>query len=193
VCVERPGKTAFLKMAYRAPSARHEDWFKLAILDSALSGPSGVGGGSTGNKTSRLYKALVETELAAGIGGGLLMSIDPHLYNLVATVRDGRSIQEVEDALNQQLERVRAEGITPSELDRAKKQARALFAYGTERVTSQAFWLAFTENLESYTWFEHYVSRLEAVTLEDVYQAAQRYLRPQNRVVGWLVPTGEAA
>ena len=82
------------------------------------------------------------------------------------------------------------EDITQAELDKARKQARALFAYSTERVTAQAFWLAFAENFDSYTWFENYIPRLEAVTIADVRDAAERYLRPQNRTVGWLIPTG---
>ena len=77
-----------------------------------------------------------------------------------------------------------------AELDKAKKQARALFAYSTEGVTGQGFWLAFAENFDSYQWFEDYVSRLSAVTLEEVNDVAKRYLRPQNRTIGWLVPTG---
>lgn len=190
VVVERPGNTTFLEVAYHAPPATSDDWFKLAILNSVLTGPSGMGGGSIDNKTSRLYKALVETELAVEIDGGVQPSIDPYLYDLVAVVRDGRSVEEVEKALDEQLERVLNENITQKELDKAQKQARALFAYGTERVTSQAFWLAFAENFESYSWFENYVARLSAVTIDDVRDVAQRYLRPQNRVVGYFIPTG---
>lgn len=81
--------------------------------------------------------------------------------------------------------------ISQHEIDRAKKQARALFAYSTESVTGQAFWLAFAENFAGYTWFEEYLTRLEAVTLEDVCRVAERYLTPQQRVVGWFVPTAE--
>ena len=81
------------------------------------------------------------------------------------------------------------ENITQKELDKARKQARALFAYGTERVSSQAFWLAFAENFHSYEWFLNYVDKLEAVTIDDVRSVAQKYLRPQNRTVGWFVPT----
>jgi predicted Zn-dependent peptidase len=57
-------------------------------------------------------------------------------------------------------------------------------------VTGQAFWLAFCENIGSYTWFEEYIDRLDAVTLADVVDVAKIYLRSQNRVVGWLIPTG---
>jgi zinc protease len=191
VMVERPGSgsTAFLEMAYRAPAATEDDWFKLAILNSILTGPSGMGGGID-NKTSRLYKAMVETELAVDVDGGLMPSIDPYLYDLMVTLRDGRTLEEVEAALNTQLVRIANENITQAELDKARKQARALFAYSTERVTAQAFWLAFAENFDTYIWFDHYVSRLEAVTIADVRDVAERYLRPQNRTVGWLIPTG---
>lgn len=189
VIVERPGNTQFLEVAYHVPPATDDDWFKLAILNSVLTGPSGMGGGGIDNKTSRLYKAIVETELAVDIDGGLLPSIDPYLFDLVATVRDERTIQEVETALDVQIDRMLNENITQKELDKAKKQARALFAYGTERVTSQAFWLAFAENFQSYEWFLNYVDKLSAVTIDDVRTVAQKYLRPQNRTVGWFVPT----
>lgn len=190
VQVERPGDTAFLQFAYRVPPATHPDWFKLAILDSVLSGPSSLGGGNIDNKTSRLYKSMVQTEIAAAAGGGLVPTIDPYLYEFTITLRDGRTHAEAEAVLNEQIERIRNEDITQAELDKAKKQARALFAYSTEGVTGQAFWLAFAENFDSYTWFERYVEHLEQVTIDDVRDVAQRYLRPQNRTVGWLIPTG---
>jgi zinc protease len=188
VTVERPGSTAFVQMAYRCPPATHSDWFTLSVLDSVLTGPSGMGGGAIDNKTSRLYRALVETELAVSVSGSMLPTVDPYVYTLVATVRDGRTPDEVEAAISAEIERMCSEPITQRELDKAKKQARALFAYSTEGVTGQAFWLAFSENFASYEWFEQYVGNLEAVTVDDVCQAAQRYLRRQQRTVGWLVP-----
>jgi zinc protease len=190
VQVERPCDTGFIELGYRVPAATDADWFKLAILDSVLSGPSGPGGGQVDNKTSRLYKALVETELAASIHGSLQPSIDPYLYGYTITLRDERTHAEVEAALDAEIERVRSEPISDAELNKAKKQARALLAYSTESVSGQAYWLARSEQFDSYTWFDQYVSRLEAVTVDDVREVAQRYLRRQNRTVGWLIPTG---
>ncbi len=189
VLVERPGTTAFLEVAYRAPPAHHPDWFKLVVLDSVLSGPSGMGGGSIDNKTSRLYQSLVKAELAASVHGSLSPTVDPYLYSLSVTLRDGRTHEEVEAVLDDELARVRAGAITEQELLRAKKQARALFAYSTEGVTGQAFWLAFAENFDSYTWFEGYIDRLNAVSIADVRDAARRYLQPDQRTIGWFVPT----
>jgi zinc protease len=189
VLVERPGMNMFIEVAYRVPAATHEDWFKLAILNSVLTGPGGIGGGSIDNKTSRLYKALVETEITADFDGGIMPSIDPYLFDFSGTLRDGRTPDEAEAVLDVEIERIQNELVTEAELTRARKQVRAGFAYSTERVTAQAYWLAFAENFSSYEWFQDYVARLEAVTAEDVRTVAQRYLRPQNRTVGYFIPT----
>lgn len=192
ITIKQPGQTAFLEVAYHAPPAQHDDWFKLAILDSVLSGPSELGGGMIDNKTSRLYRALVATEVAVSADGNLSPTIDPYLYHFYVTVRDGYTLEQAEKILFQELDRVRQEKISDYELNKAKKQARALFAYSTESVTGQAFWLAFAENFSSYEWFEQYVSKLEAVTADDVLDVAQKYLDPARRTVGWFVPDEEA-
>jgi zinc protease len=188
VMVERPSNTAYLQAAYHVPAARHDDWIKLSALDSILGGPSGPGGSSIGNKTSRLYKALVETELAVSAYGGITMTVDPYLYRISLTLRDGRTHEEVEAALNAEIQRLHDELVSEAELERAKKQARAAFAYSNEGVTGQAFWLAYSENIDSYDLFDSYPARLEAVTPEDIQAVARQYLRPSNRTVGWLVP-----
>lgn len=191
VVVERPGENAFFQVAYRVPGASHPDWLKLELLNSIVCGAEGLGGGGIDNKTSRLYRALVESEVATSVDGSMTQSIDPYLYTILAPVRDGRTLAEVEARFDEQIERLRAGEISEAELTRVKKQARALFAYSTERVTNQANWLAFAENFDSYRWFEDYIPRLEAITLDDILEAAKTYLRPQTRTVGWLVPTGE--
>lgn len=186
VKVERPGTTAFLEYAYRAPAGTNPDFYALTILNSVLTGPDG----NIDNKTSRLYRALVESEIAASVGGSLLPSIDPYLYSITVTIRAGRTIEEAEAVLEREIQRVLDGDITDAEVKKAKKQARAAFAYSTESVTGQGYWLAYSENLESYEWFDKYVDRLDAVTREQIIEVAKTYLRPQNRVVGHLIPTG---
>ena len=188
VRVERPGGSAYVDVSFHAPAATDPAWFALSVFNSVLTGPSSLGGGGIDNKTSRLYRALVETGLAANVDGSLMPTIDPHLYGVTATVRDGRTAEEVEAVILREIERARAGDITADEIARAKKQARALFAYSTERVTMQAFWLAFAENFSSHEWFEDYVGALERVTLDEVLAAANTYLRPQNRITGHFVP-----
>ncbi|MBN1966550.1 MAG: insulinase family protein [Anaerolineae bacterium] len=191
VRIERPGDTAYVTVAYKAPRAIDPDWFPLAVLESVLGGPSVMGGGSIDGKTSRLYRALVLSELAAGVDASLIPTIDPYLFEFSLTLREGRTHAEVEAALDAELERVRREAISQAELEKAIKQARALFAYSTESVSGQAFWLAFSEIFADYGWFEGFVERLSAVTVADVRAAAEKYLDPRQRTVGWYIPTGD--
>ena len=184
VWVERPGQTAFCEIAFRVPAATHEDWTKLSVLDNVLSGSSGA----SDNKTSRLYQALVKSEVAASVGGWLLPTIDPYLYSIMITLREGRSPEKAEDIVLDQIAKIQAEGITAVELSRARKQAKAAFAYSTESVTEQAYYLAQSFILKDDNWFEGYVDRLMNVTAEDVQQMAERYLVPQCRVIGILNP-----
>ncbi len=190
--VERPGNAHMLRMVYHAPEATHPDWIKLAVVDSVLAGASAPGGGGVGNRTSRLYRALVETELVSGVGGGLSPTCDPFLFTIQTTARDGKTLGEVQAALDAEIDRL-PDTIMQADVDKAKKQAKALFAYGTERVTGQAFWLAFSENIASYTWYEDYLERLNAVTLDDVRDTAAQYLRRSQRTVGWFVPVANGA
>ena len=191
---EGEGGVSYLQAIYHVPQASHADFFPLLVMDAALTGPAAMAfssGGST-NRSSRLYKALVETELAAAVGGSLAVSKDPYAYELGATVRTGRTLREVEDALWAELDRLVAQSITPAELAKAIKQAKAQFAYAAEHVTNQAFWLGWSEMVASHTWFEAYVEQLMAVTIQDVHRVAQKYLKPSNRTVGWYVPCRQA-
>jgi zinc protease len=139
-----------------------------------------------------VHKALVRTEIAASIGAGMLPSIDPYLYGIDLTLREGRTLEEAEAALFAEIDKVIAGDITQAELDKAKKQARALYAYSTESVTNQAFMLAYYEHVTGdYNWFLTIEENIRAVTLEEVNEVAREYLVPSRRIVGWFVPTDE--
>jgi zinc protease len=189
VTLEGEGTVAYLQMAFRAPSVHGPDFFALTALDTALTGASGtfLGSGLT-NKSSRLYKALVATELAADISGSLISTVDPYVYNLSAVVRAGHTPAEVEEALDAELARLVAEPITVEELSKAIKQAKAQFAYSSESVTGQAYWIGFSEIFADYAWFENYIANLSAVTVEDVQRVVQKYLQRSNRTLGWYIP-----
>lgn len=190
--VEGPGETTYLQVAYRFPAASHPDFFPLSVLDSLLAGPSNLNmfGGGISNRTSRLYRALVEKEYAVGISGGASATIDPYLYTFTATVHPKRKPQETLSALDAEIARVQSERVTQAEITRAIKQARAIFAYGSESITNQGFWMGYSEMFANYNWFLTYLDRLSEVTPADVKRVAREYFRPQNRVVGTYVPTG---
>ena len=190
VVVEGAGQTDYLEMVFHIPEARHDDFFPLTVLNAVLTGGSGflVGGGGLTNHTSRLYQALVETEFAIDVSGSLMPTVDPGLYRLFATAWPDQPLADVEATLWAEIERLQEAPVTQAELEKAQRQARALFAYSSESTTHQAFWLGFSEIFADYAWFMRYLDNLAAVTTDDVQRVAQTYLRVQNRTTGWYLP-----
>ena len=192
ITVEGPGETIIGNMVYHTPPASDPDFFPLLILDSLLSGPQGLnmfGGGGISNKTSRLYQRMVEKEeVVVDVHGGLPATIDPYLYSLNFIIHPASSPEEAIKVLNEEIQRLQDTPPKPEEIQRAAKQTRALFAYGGESITNQAFWLGFSEMFASYKWVTEYLSKLAAVNPEDVQRVAQTYLVPQNRLVGFYYP-----
>jgi zinc protease len=188
--VEGPGETTFIQAAYHAPSASEADFFPYLVTDSLLTGPSSLNlfGGGISNKTSRLYKVLVDGELAVSIHGGLAATIDPFLHTIVATVHPESTPERVVDGLDEEISRLQDNPPPQEEVDRAVKQARALFAYGSESITNQAFWMGYAEMFATYDWFVNYLDRLADVTPDQVQQIAQKYMRAGNRVLGIYRP-----
>jgi zinc protease len=196
LALEGPGETTYLDISYHAPAANDPDFFSFTVLDSLLAGPSSLnmfGGGGISNKTSRLYRALVEKELAVGVSGGLSATADPFLYSIVATINPKHRPEEALAAFDREIKRIQEESAPMAEITRAIKQARALFAYGSENITNQAFWLGHAEMFATYNWFLTYLDNLAKITPADLKKTAQKYLRPQNRVVGTYIPTDAEA
>jgi zinc protease len=191
VVVQGPGDTAYLTVAYRAPAAAHPDYLPLVLLNAAFAGGSSLGmfGGGGSNKSSRLYKALVNTELAASAYGSLTPTSDPYLYTINAVVQADHTLAEVEAALDAELARLENAPITEKELAKALKRAKAEFVLAGESITGQAQLLGMTEAvIGDYTWYETVLDRLNQITLADLERVRMAYLRPSQRTIGWYEP-----
>ena len=188
--VEGPGATSYVQACYRFPAASHPDFFPLTVLDSLLAGPSNLNmfSGGISNKTSRLYRALVDKEYAVGVYGGAQATIDPFLYSITMTIHPKRKPEETLAALDKELDRIKQEKVTKAEITRAIKQARALFAYGSENITNQGFWMGYSEMFAGYSWFTTYLDKLSKVTVKDIQRVANEYFNTQSRVVGTYIP-----
>ena len=189
--IEGPGSTVYLQLSYRSPDAQSEDFFPLVVLDSLLTGPTSLamfGGGSISNKTSRLYRALVEKDLAASISAGVQATIDPYVYEILAILQPDHPLDKVQKIIDNEIDRLKNGDVSDDEIQRAIKQAKALFAYGSESITNQAFWLGYASMFADHTWFENYLIQLEQVTPQRVAETTKRYLDSDRRVVGIYKP-----
>ncbi len=188
---ERPGPAEYVQIAYHTPSCRHADFAPLVILDAVLSGAKGMGfgGGAQTNRSARIYRALIETQLAAYAGSSYRAMIDPYLFELDATVQEGQTAAAIEAALIGEVEKVQRDGVDEAEVAKAIKQSRAQMAYSSESVTQQALRLGMWEVLDSYRRLDTLLDELAGVTAADVQRVAQTYLVERQRSVGHFMPT----
>lgn len=182
--------TSYFGLAFHAPDARHPDFFALTVMDSILSGAKGMGlfGGGSSNRSNRLYRALVDKELAVGVSSAFMPTIDPYVFGFSATLAQDVTHQEIEEAIWAEIERVQEEPVAEEELDKAIKQTKAQFAYSSESVTNQAYWLGFSEMIADSEWFDGWLENLEAVTAEDIQRVAQSWFGRNKQTVGWYMP-----
>ncbi len=191
--IRKPGTTAYLKVGYHAPAATDERFFPLLLLDAVLTGAKGLNLWSSfrvapPQRSTRLYRALVERRLASWIGGALLPTEDPFLYTLSATAMDGTPLATVESVLLEEIDRVVREGVTDAELAKAKAQLRARLVFDNDSVTNIAHQLGYFATIGSVDFFTALPARIAAVPSEQVSQAARATLTPSNRTVGWFDP-----
>ena len=193
VLLEREGTTAYLKFAWHAPAVHDADFFPMLVLDAALTGAKGLNiwssfRGAPPQRRARLYTALVERGLASVVGGSLLPTTEPFLYNVSLTAIERVPLAALEEAATREIDRVRADGLTEDEVARAKRQLRARLVFETDSVTNIAHQLGYFETVAGPGYFDSIGSRLQAVTPAEVADAAARRLSNEKRTVGWFQP-----
>lgn len=185
--MEGPGEAHYLEIAWRCPAASDPDFFAYTIIESLLSGPSSLnmfGSGGINNRTSRLYQSLVEEDFAASVFGDLSANIDPGVYKVFATIQPDGDPWAALKIIDEQICQITAHQLSQGEIDRAIKQASALFAYGSDNITNQGFWMGYASSFANYQWVAEYLNRLSSVSPSQVLKIAQKYLRKDQRVVG---------
>jgi zinc protease len=190
VVVRRPAPSKQMLVGWHSPEASHPDAPAMEVLDTLISGGKGIGLGSGGGmgRSSRLYRSLVASGLCSGAGSGYMLSIDPHLFSISATLLPDTTEEQVESTVFGQVRQLRDEPVPQEELDRAIKQIRAQFAYAGESVTHQAYWLGSMGTVAPEVDPDDFLERVAAVTPADVQRVANTYLKEGRFSLAWLIP-----
>ena len=182
VTLRRVGDVAVVGVLYHIPSGGHPDFAPIDVLESIFTpAPSG-----------RLYKALVETRKASRVSGGAYAMHDPGALMLTAEVTQGIEPNVVLEAILDSIEKVRADGVTAEETQRAQQQLLKQFeldaADSTRSAVDLSNWAAQGD------WRLHFLyrDRIEQVTGADVKRVADAYLRRDNRTVGMYIPVKQS-
>jgi len=192
VLVRRPGPTHYVMLAYHAPEASHADAAPMVMLSSVLGGASSpiAWGGARGlGRSSRLYRALVDGEIATSVSASFELTLDPYLFAVDATLRNGVEPARAEATILHELERIQHEGVPEEELARTKRQLHAQVVYSLEGVTNQGFALGFMDLVarDPAAW-QTFPEALQQVTAEDIQRVAKTYLVENQRTAGWFIP-----
>jgi zinc protease len=160
----------------------NDDRFALQVLDAITAGP----------RTARLTKALVyDQQAAASVGTSQDSSENAGEFQIVITPRPGHSLTELEQSTDTLLQRLKTEGPTAEEIQRATAGLELQFVSGLQSNLGKALRLAdgagFQGNAGQYQI--DYAKSL-AVTAADVKRVANKYLT-RGRVVLSIVPMGK--
>jgi zinc protease len=196
VTLRKEGTTAYWKAAYHAPAFGDASFFPLLVADAVLSGGAGLNIWSAGRvarpqRSSRLYRRVVDSGLASSVHGALMPTAQPFLYSVSVTVSAGRTLASVEDAVLDELDRFLEKGVTEAELEKAKAQLRARFVFDMDGVTDIAHQLGYFETIGSWRDAVTLRDRLSEVTLADVHDVARRVFAASNRTIGWFEPQAD--
>jgi zinc protease len=144
-------------------------------------------------RSSRLYKKLVyEKQIAQEVSAQQYSLILGSVFNIEVTARPGTSAEDLEKAINEELERFRKEGPDPKEVERARNRIESQIVQGLERLGG------FGGVADRLNMYNHYlgtpdylrqdIMRYRNVTPASVREFAQKQLASNARVVVHGVP-----
>jgi predicted Zn-dependent peptidase len=112
----------------------------------------------------------------------------PNLFAIYATPRRPHACREVEQAIDAELTRLTREPVAEQELQKVKNQMKADFIRSLNSNNGLASMLSYYETLlGDYRYLTNYIKIIDKITPDEIMQAAQKYLRKENRSVATLV------
>ena len=180
-----------IDLAYRIPPSGTADARALTVAAQILGGGGGGGRGGGGGNNSRLYLKLVqEKELVSNVSCNTDRRVGPGTFHISATLRPGKTPEEVEGLIGDEIARLYSEPVTAKELGRVRINTRRS-AEARITVLNRAQALAdATAVFDDPNKVNTDMDAQLAVTAADIQRAAKAHLVTANRVVLVTNPSG---
>lgn len=167
-------------IGYHKPAPPAQEDYVLDVLEAIFSK----------GRTSRLYdKLVIQKQIADSVSvvNGVPASRYPNLFTIFARPRHPHTNSEVQAAIIEEIEAVKAHSVTEEELARAKNQIKMDYIKSLDSNSDLASILSYYELLlGDYRYFSDYLPRIQKVTSGEIRAAAIRYLTAENRTVAVL-------
>ena len=183
--ITEPWPLPVVVVAYHITYDGHPDSYPLHILEKIVSD----------GDSSRIYRSLVyEKQMALAAFGEAKLIEHPNLFYAVAIVQPPHTPDEVQKALLNELDRIKTEGVTPEELNRAKRQWARDYILGRETIQEKALQLAHAIVIHNdIKTADGEFDLFQNVTQADVQRVARTYFTPESRMLLTVLPGAAGA
>jgi zinc protease len=198
VRVQEPKRVAASRLNLASPRVAQPSWSRSYLAPSYTGGETKhayalqvladvVGGGTT----SRLFRALVvEQQIALNAGAYYSPgALDLATFGFWASPKPGVAVEDLEKAVEAEIRKLLAEGVTEEEARRSKTRMRAEAAYARDSLTGPAnlFGAALAEG-RTIRDVEEWPDRIGQVTREQINEAARYVIDDDTAVTAILLP-----
>lgn len=158
-------------IAFHGPERMEADYYAADLITDILSRGA----------SSRLYRALVkEHQLFSEINAYMMGSIDSNLVVVEGKPLPHLSLEEAEQHIWQQLDRLKEERIEEQELQKVKNKVESTMLFSELSILDKAMNLAFFEMLSKAEDYNREVEKYSAVSSEDILRVANAVFKKEN-------------
>ncbi len=172
-------------LGYHMPAQGTSDYYALSMLQTLLSG----------GESSKFYKRLVDQEQKAIQVAAFPYGLEnAGLFITLGLANMGVDLKEIESLLEEEIEKIKLEGLTDKEFQKLQNITESDFIGGNSTMEGIASSLA-----NYYTFYNDAglinteINKYLAVTKDDIVRVAKKYLIPENRVVLYYLPKSDLA
>lgn len=174
-----------VSLGFHSGAIGSTDYYALSVLALVLSH----------GDSSRFYRRLVyDNNWITGLSAGPNQYRGPQLFTIWFQVQSQVTVKQVLKAVDEELERIRQEGITQWELEKARNQIAYRFVNRQSTVSNVGEWLGryavyFQDVAEINREYERFLS----IGNEEIREAARQTFQPSGRTVIIVEPGGDGS
>ncbi len=166
-------------IGYHKPTLPDFADYVFDVIDSILSS----------GRTSRLYKSIVlKKQIATHVGtSGSPGSRYSNLFVFSGAPRHPHTVQEVEQAIEEEIEKLKKEPVTKRELQKVINQLEASLIRGLKSNGGMASKLIYYEGVAGdWKYILSHLDKIKQITPEDIMKTAQKYLIKSNKTIAFI-------
>ncbi len=171
ITVERNVPANAIYKAYHMCSRYDKEYYAVDLISDIL---------SQGN-SSRLHNSLVkDKELFSDIQAYGMSEMDEGLFIVSGKLSEGVTMQQADDAINEELQKIKSYLVTNDELTKVKNKVEASHVFGEMDILNKATNLAVSQLLGDADMVNNEVEKYSVVTAEQIKVQANIIFRNEN-------------